>query len=132
MKHTVPRSYEAESLESHLTGIVEHRDPSFHPRFTFGSYGERWHDCPFNNADEARQYLLALQKFSPKFTQVPTAFGEGKARDLDAARLSAIWPEATDEELLAPKPELEAKLLARLPTLMQEFKAAVESLGFKY
>lgn len=56
--------------------------------------------------------------------------GEGKARELDAARRCAVWPEATDEELTAP--DLEARLMARLPALMEEFKAAVESLGFVY
>ena len=56
--------------------------------------------------------------------------GEGKERDLEAARSCAVWPEATDEELSAP--DLEQKLLARLPALMAEFKLAVESLGFTY
>lgn len=56
--------------------------------------------------------------------------GEGKARELDHARSSAIWPEATDEELCAP--DLQEKLEARLPALLAEFKAAVESLGFVY
>lgn len=56
--------------------------------------------------------------------------GEGKERELDAARHAAIWPEATDEELTAPG--LEQRLRDRLPALMAEFKAAVESLGFVY
>lgn len=51
-------------------------------------------------------------------------------RDLDAARSCAIWPEATDEDLLAP--DLKAKLENRLPALMAEFRAAVESLGLVY
>lgn len=56
--------------------------------------------------------------------------GEGKARELDKARNAAIWPDATDEDLTAPG--LEERLKARLPQLMQEFKTAVESLGFVY
>lgn len=56
--------------------------------------------------------------------------GEGKPRELDAARRAAIWPEATDEELTAP--DLKEKLEARLPGLMAEFREAVESLGFTY
>lgn len=56
--------------------------------------------------------------------------GEGKERELDAARSSAVWPDATDEDLTAPG--LEARLMERLPALMTEFKAAVESLGFEY
>jgi hypothetical protein len=58
--------------------------------------------------------------------------GEGKDRDLDGAREAAIWPEATDEQMTAEPAELEAALLARLPALMLEFKAAVESLGLVY
>jgi hypothetical protein len=56
--------------------------------------------------------------------------GEGKARELDAARNSAIWPDATDEELTAP--DLKEKLLARLPALLEAFRADVESLGFTW
>lgn len=55
-----------------------------------------------------------------------------KVRNLEYARSSAVWPDATDEELSAPPAELKAKLLARLPALMAEFRAAVESLGFTY
>ena len=58
--------------------------------------------------------------------------GEGKARELDAARRAAIWPEATDEELSAEPEALRAMLAARLPGLMAEFRKAVESLGFVY
>lgn len=56
--------------------------------------------------------------------------GEGKERELDKARNAAIWPEATDEELTAP--DLKERLLERLPALMEEFRKAVESLGFTY
>jgi len=58
--------------------------------------------------------------------------GEGKERELDAARRSAVWPEATDEELSASKEELTQALRARLPALLEEFKAAVEELEFVY
>jgi hypothetical protein len=56
--------------------------------------------------------------------------GEGKERELDCAREAAIWPEATDEDLIAP--DLEKRLAARLPALMADFRAAVEALGFTY
>ena len=56
--------------------------------------------------------------------------GEGKARELQAARSCAVWPDATDEELLAP--DLEARLRERLPRLMDEFRKDVESLGFTF
>lgn len=56
--------------------------------------------------------------------------GEGKERELDKARNAAIWPDATDEELTSPG--LQERLEARLPGLMQEFKKAIEELGFTY
>lgn len=56
--------------------------------------------------------------------------GEGKARELDAARRSAIWPEATDEELLQEPAALRAALKARHPALMDAFKRAMLEAGF--
>ena len=56
--------------------------------------------------------------------------GEGKERDLDGARRAAIWPEATDEDLCSP--DLEQKLKARLPALIEEFRKDVEELGFVF
>lgn len=53
-----------------------------------------------------------------------------KEGNLDFARSCAVWPDATDEELLSP--DLEQKLRDRLPALMEEFRTAVESLGFTF
>ena len=58
--------------------------------------------------------------------------GEGKERQLDFARSSAVWPEATDEQLCAEPEELKKALVERLPGLIAEFKLAVESLGFVF
>ncbi len=56
--------------------------------------------------------------------------GEGKERNLDAARDLAIWPDATNAQLCSP--ELPALLQARLPALLVEFRAVVEGLGFTW
>ena len=56
--------------------------------------------------------------------------GEGKVRELALARSSAVWPEATDEQLCLPKAELEALLMARLPGLIEEFRADMKRCGF--
>jgi hypothetical protein len=58
--------------------------------------------------------------------------GGGKERELALARKSACWPDATDEELCLPEPELTKLLVARLPKLMAEFKLVIENLGFTY
>ena len=58
--------------------------------------------------------------------------GEGKARDLKAARSIAVWPDATDEELCQEPETLKETLKARLPALLAEFRAAVEGFGFVF
>ena len=55
-----------------------------------------------------------------------------KTADLDAARRSAIWMDATDADLTQPAADLKRALLARLPALMLEFRSAVESVGLEY
>ena len=50
-----------------------------------------------------------------------------KESDLEAARNSAIWPDATLEQLSDKD-----QLMARLPALMAEFKSDVESLGLTF
>jgi hypothetical protein len=101
---------------------------NFEPKYTFGGFDARWYECPFDTESGALNFLYALQHCEPKFTTVAVAWGKGKARELDAARRSAVWPDATDEELTAPG--LRERLDARLPGLLTEFRAAMEKLGF--
>jgi len=61
-----------------------------------------------------------------------TRVGEGKERDFAAARSTAIWPDATDEQLSSDPVELKRMLLDRLPGLLVEFQQDVESLGFTF
>lgn len=58
--------------------------------------------------------------------------GEGKERQLDAARAVAVWPDATDEQLCLPKDELTELLKARLPSLLVEFRRDIEACGFMW
>lgn len=53
-----------------------------------------------------------------------------KEGNLANARSSAVWPEATDSDLSIHA--LAIRLGERLPALMDEFRKAVESLGFTY
>lgn len=104
----------------------------YEPKYTFGGYASKWHECPFDTESEALDFLTALKTCDPKFLQIATAFSEGKERDLAAARSSAIWPEATDEELMTEPAMLTLKLQERLPALIAEFRGVVEGLGFKF
>ena len=56
--------------------------------------------------------------------------GEGKERQLEAARSSAVWPDATDEELTAPG--LTERLEERLAALLADFRADVEAFGLSW
>lgn len=56
-----------------------------------------------------------------------------KTRNLEHARSSAVWPDATDEQLSVSEAELIAALTARLPALMAEFRTAmVDTFGFEW
>jgi hypothetical protein len=80
---------------------------------------------------EARE-VYAMEKPAPVTLEwKPQGItGEGKARDLAAARSCAAWPDATDEDLTAPG--LEARLIARLPALVSQMKSEIEAIGFTY
>lgn len=88
---------------------------------------QQWHVTPFNNKQEAEEFLEALQNFEYGFTKTPTDYCKAVEPNLEAARRCAIWEGATLEQL-----QDEEQLKARLPALMEEFKEAMESLGFIY
>lgn len=108
------------------------------PKFTLSylnaeDFATEWYKCPFDSEAECQAFADALNEhLSLEFVKVPATFSEGKARELDGARSTAIWPEATDEQLMLPKAELTALLEARLPALLEAFKSDVEACGFIY
>lgn len=110
---------------------LQHKDEKggykFSPKYTFGGFADKWHECPFDTEQEALGFLYALQNCEPVFDLIVDSWGEGKESDLEAARNSAIWPDATLEQL-----QDEKQLQDRLPALIAEFKKDVESLGFKF
>lgn len=122
-----------ESLSELDTTIVEVRhtatDYKYLPRYTFASYPvERWSDCPFDDKNEAEEMAQAFNTYEYEVIEIPYGYSEGKERDLDAARETAIWEDATDEELCLPPEQLKAKLEARLPKLLEDFKHDMEEL----
>lgn len=115
----------------------------FGPKYTLAGFNVPWHSCPFDDLREAELFAQALNRGpggldagqtpagSWQIVKIPTGSGEGKARELDAARRAAIWPDATDEDLSADPDTLKAALLARLPALMSEFRRLmVAECGF--
>jgi hypothetical protein len=100
----------------------------FSPKYTFAQYQENatWHQCPFDSKAQAEQWLAALQQCKITFVETPSCFGEGKEPELEAARSAAIWPEAQLEDFTREKLE------ARLPGLLAEFQATIESFGLVF
>ena len=115
---------------------MQHADNSkpgsyqFAPKYTFVGYGEKWHECPFDDETTAQQWAAAFNSLDYRFDKIATSYSEGKTRDLDAARSCAVWADATDEELSAERDTLKAALEARLPGLIAEFRADMERIGF--
>lgn len=101
----------------------------FGPKYAPLGYTDVWHKCPWDTQQEAEEFIQAYA-LGHEFVTFPTSFGEGKDRKLDAARSAAVWPEATDEQLSLPEEELEKLLLARLPALIEAFKADMLAIGF--
>ena len=134
ISHKLPQKFitwlqSLETFDSLTITPVHHKtDPkTFKPKYTFLLYSiDKWHTCPFDSLAEAVEWQDALRYYTPQFVSTPTAWGEGKDPDLAAARSCAFWPEAELADFT------EEKLLARLPALMADFKAAVESLGLVY
>ena len=93
----------------------------------FKDTGNTWGFVPFKNLRDAEELLEALQIYNWEIEKVPIAWSGGKEPDLEAARKAAIWQDATLEQL-----QDEEQLKARLPGLLAEFRAAVESLGFEW
>jgi len=102
--------------------------PNGNPLWMSGSWkaGEIYSE----NQEYAEKMVEQIE--GSKLIKVPSLIHEGKARELEAARRAAVWPEASDEVLSADPVLLRQVLIDRLPFLMMEFKAAMESLEFKY
>lgn len=112
----------AKYIKWHLCGTD---GPTHYIDNTLYFAGDR--DCWGKALGEPKGYEKAI-KF--EVVEIPTGYSEGKQREFEAARASAIWEDATDEELSLPSEELKQKLLDRLPKLLDDFKKDVEELGF--
>ncbi len=88
---------------------------------------KQWYRAPFKSKREATEFLNALQNSGYEFIKTPTAWAKEVTPNLEFARSSAIWPDATLEQL-RDKDLLEA----RLPKLMADFESAMIKLGFVF
>ena len=88
---------------------------------------KKWRKAPFKDKRKAEEFLACLQQFSYEIISIPVEWCKAVEPNLEAARSSAIWPDATLEQL-----QDKDQLMARLPELMESFKADIEALGFEY
>lgn len=101
----------------------------FDDKYSFaGCEDKGWAYAPFDSLIEAEEWREAI-KGGYSFEQVAVAFSEGKERDLDAARRSGVWPDATDDQLCMEPEELKAALMERLPTLIDAMKKDITEAG---
>lgn len=122
---TNPNRREFEIVEVPYSGNDTYK---FQPKYSFDDFCSKWHECPFDTRQQAEEFKAALA-LGVEFIKITTLFSEGKERELDRARNAAVWPEATDEQLMLPKEELTKLLEARLPALMAQFRADIEAAG---
>ena len=141
MLKLVKRLLEIGEQECYIVKVEYEKRPgdtyNFSPKYTIligSEEAPRWHECPFDLVAEAEQWRDACLDGLVKLEQVVTSWGEGKERDLEAARSCAVgcWPEGyelalTDEQLLSD--ELPAILDARLPILLEEMRRRIEAVG---
>lgn len=94
--------------------------------FVFWGMEEEWYKSVANDKVTADRLLDAFKKLPYSIVKTPTAYSEGKERDLAGARKIAIWPDAEVEDFTIDE------LMGRLPTLLETFKGKMEGLGFEY
>jgi len=87
----------------------------------------KWHEGEFDTSRELVAYAEAVQAGHVDIVTVPTKWNEASEPNLDAARGSACWEDATLEQL-----QDKEQLLSRIPDLLSEFIEVVEGLGFTY
>lgn len=102
----------------------------FSDKYTFKNFTDAWYKCPFDSIEEAQEFKGAFTKYKPSFPSTSSDVGKGKERELDAARLSAVWPDATDKDLTDTG--LEERLAKRLPGLIRDFQKDLKTLGLTY
>jgi len=110
---------------------IEHKDNEkggyqYASKFTYQGFVNGWAYCPFDTFKEALEFKEALI-LGFEFIQIPSTFNKAVEPNLQAARSSAIWHDATLEQL-----QNKDLLLERLPALIEEFVTDIEALGLVY
>lgn len=101
----------------------------FNDKYSFaGCEDKGWTYAPFDSVKDAEEWREAIKR-GYSFESVAVEWSEGKERDLDAARRSGVWPDATDDQLCMEPEELKAALMERLPSLIDAMKKDITEAG---
>lgn len=103
----------------------------YSPNYTLkgykGKHRDPWVSALWSTHQDAINFIQALNTYEPVTIDTPIAWNNAVQPNLESARKCAVWPDATLEQLQ----DREA-LEARLPELLEQFKADMEALGFTY
>ena len=87
---------------------------------------KKWYATPFKTESDAEEFLQALRTREYEYVKTPIKWCKSVTPDIEAARATAVWPEATLEQLQSRE-----ALMARLPALMSEFKVDLKTIGIQ-
>lgn len=113
-------------MENTLYHVKQHGPNMGHIRFKDEKAGLSCVSLEYCDPERAREIL----SYHPDMYTYELDQKTEKKDELQHARSCAIWPEATDEDLLSS--DLRQKLVDRLPGLMAEFQKVIEEVGFIY
>ena len=116
---------------------VEHKDKGkeheyqFNDNYSFEGLElhkrHEWSNAPFHNLRDAEEFLAALRDSPFSYVKTPTVWCEAIEPNLKAAQDTALWPDATLEQL-----QDKELLMSRLPQLLEEMRKDIEDFGFIY
>lgn len=110
--------------------IAHKKEPNgydFSEKYSIEGFDCEWYQCAFDNINTVTGFCNTANKQGFAIVNKPVAWAKAVTPNLEAARNSAVWPDATIEQL-----QDKDLLQARLGGLLSEFKADIKSLEFTF
>lgn len=110
--------------------VAHKKEPNgynFNDKYSIEGFDCEWYQCPFDDLNTVIGFCDTAIKQGFAIVSKPVAWAKAVTPNLEAARSSAVWQDATLEQL-----QDKDLLQARLNGLLIEFKSDIESLGLIY
>jgi len=110
--------------------IAHKKEPNgynFSDKYTIEGFKCEWYQCPFDDINTVTGFCNTAIKQGFAIGSKPVSWAKAVTPNLEAARNSAVWQDATLEQL-----QDKDALQSRLPALMAAFQGDIESFGFTY